>query len=193
MQAALYHARKRLRSFLVPDLHKTHLIAESASLDTGALFPVRAIPITLHAKIRITGAPEGLVFEFGGSTRGMALWLETDKIGFHAGVSGTASGADAIYDHGGTLPTGLTADLVAAAIPGNGQVRLWMNGHEIARGAASNGTFSATWGTNNGGSFAQAVNSTTVGIVPIGSQVAPTNFDVISNLSVYVGSVPRHF
>lgn len=186
---------RKWRAHGQPDLHVTHRLAAAATLTTTALFPVRSSPITFHARIRITensGTHEGLVFELGGSGRGVALWVESEKIGFHAGVAGTAGGADAIYDHGAELPVGWSIDLVAACIPATGDVFLALN-RSIIRAKATNGTFSSTWGNTGDGSFADAVNGNTLAVVPAGSLVAPTGFAVTSKLTAYQGQVPRLF
>ena len=194
LQAANYYARKRRRSFHTSGLFQTHSIGVSELVATTALFPVRSSPVTFHARIKVTGATcQGLVCEFGGSARGVAIWVEPEKIGFHAGVSGTAGGVDLIYDRGAALPVGLEVDIVAACVPGNGEGRLWLDGIEVARGAATNGTFSSTWAATGDGSVGAAVQGTTVGIVPGASQVAPDSFALVSPLSVFVGQVPRHF
>ena len=201
-QAAGFHARERRRSFRgLPDLHRTHRIAGTSSLpvaliDTSVIFPSRDGPVAFHTVIRITensGTHEGLVFELGGATRGVALWVEDEKIGFHAGATGTADGAQATFDYGAELAVGRVFDLVVSALPGDGRVRMWDNGNELARGAATNATFDGAWAGTNDGSFASAPSGTIVSEVPAGSQVAPDGFEVIAPLSVYINQSPRHF
>lgn len=178
-----------------PNLHCTHRLAPAALIDTADLFPGRTWPVTFHARIRITenaGTHQGIVFEFGSSSRAAVVWVEDERIGFHAGEAGTAGGADAIYDHGAELPPGWMVDIVAAALPATGQVWLALN-RRVIRGAATNGTFASTWAAIEDGSFAAAVQGTTVAVVPAGSWVAPDGFSVVSKLSVYKGQIPRLF
>ena len=200
-QAAFFHTRERRRSLAgVPEMYRTHQIYGGtamavASIDTGSIFPARDILVTFKTAIRITdnaGQHRGLVFEFGDSTTGVALWIGDQTIGFHAGDSGTTDGATATFDNGAELPVGLELDLIAAVRPGSGLVRLYGNGREIARGAASGGAASP-WASGAAGSFAAAAQGTVPTDVPVASQGAPAGFEVIEPLSVYVGQIPRHF
>lgn len=162
------------------------------SIDTGAVFPVRSGLITFTTAIRITGAaPLGMVFEFGSSTRGCGLAVAGALM---AGTGGgnTTEAATAIFDYLSTMPVGLELELVLALRPGTGEVRLWGNGQELARAAASSGSFGGDWADTEAGSFAQVA----AGTVPAGISIAnqdPVDFDVIQPLSVYVGQVPRQF
>lgn len=166
-----------------------------ASIDTGEIFPVRDRLITFLTAIRITdnaGEHRGIVFEFGDSTTATALWIGDETIGFHSGDAGTTDGATALFDNGAELPVGLELRLIAAVRPGDGRVRLYGNGREIARGEASGGSASP-WAADSAGAFAAAVQGTVVADVPAISQGAPAGFEVIEPLSVYQGQVPRHF
>ena len=204
-QAVQFYARERRRSLLgVPDLFRTHQIygVERGEIlleliDTGAVFPARDGTITFATTIRITpngGVHRGLVFCFGDSDGGCALWVEDEGIGFHAGKAGIANGATALYDAGAELPPGLELSLVAAVNVGNGRVRLWGNGREIARGQATSLIFDPPeWTSAGAGSFATVPSGTAVTDVPVSSVQAPDGFEVIRPLSVYVNQVPRHF
>lgn len=200
-QASLFHARERRRSLAgVPELFRSHQIFGGtampvASIDTGAIFPSRSGLVTFKTAIRITensGEHRGLVFEFGDSATGVALWIGDETIGFHAGDDGDADGATALYDLGAELPVGAEYSLTAAVRSGDGRVRLWANGTEIARATATNESIAA-WAADSAGSFAAAAQGTVVADVPVASQGAPTGFTVIEPLSVYVNQIPRHF
>lgn len=200
-QASLFHARERRRSLAgVPELFRTHRIRGAsamavASIDTGAIFPSRAGFVTFKTAIRITensGEHRGIVFEFGDSTTAVALWVGDQTVGFHAGDAGDADGATALFNNGAELPVGAEYSLVAAVRPGDGRVRLWANGTEVARAQATNEAISA-WAADSAGAFAAAVQGTVVADVPAISQGAPAGFDVIEPLSVYINQIPRHF
>lgn len=149
-------------------------------------------PITFRTAVRITGAaPAGLVFELGSSTRGCALAVLGNFIAFVAGGLTTERGF-ALFNNGGVLPLGLELDLVAAIRPGDGMVRLWGNGIELARNTATDGNFGGGWTDTGLGSFATVKNGTLHPGVIAGDQ-APFEFDVIEPLSVYNGQVPQHF
>lgn len=198
---AAFAARERLRSHRSTDLFRTHRFTGAsalavATIDTDAVFPVRSAPVTFRTKIEITenaGVHAGLVFEFGDTDGGCALWIEDEKIGFHAGADGDDDGATAIYDRGEELPPGLVLELVAVANPGTGEVRLFGNGLELARATAEAGRFDPLeWSADGDGSFASAEAGTTVFDVPAGSVQAPDGFVVLEPLSVYVGQAPQH-
>jgi len=199
LQSILFNSRERRKSLAgVVDLPRTHHIygASMAVADIDeARFPSKDILITFQTAIRITAAAAvaGLVFELGDSTIGAGLWLGSQTLGFHAGEDGIVNGATALYDNGAAWPDGMELDIVVAIRPGDGRVRIWGNGNELARSTASSDTFGAagTWAADSNGAFAAAVQGTTpVDVVESG---APTNFDVIEPLSVYAGAVPRHF
>lgn len=204
--AARLHARDRRRSLQLRgwglELFRTHRIHGGAALpvatiSTGTLFPARDGLITFETRIRITdngGVHAGLVFEFGDAAAGCALWVEDEGIGFHAGAAGTADGATAFYDNNAELPPGLELELVAAVRVGDGRVRLWGDGDELARGEASGDIFDPLeWSSSGAGSFASNESGTVVTDVPAGSAQAPAGFEVIRPLSVFVNQVPRHF
>ena len=203
-RVVFHHAvRRRLSLAGVPEMFRTMQIFGGtamavADIDTGAIFPSRTTPITFRTAIEITanaGVHKGLVFEFSGSDIGAALWIGDQTIGFHAGEDGTVNGATALFDNTAELPVGLLMDLVVAIRPGDGRVRMWGNGTELARAVASSNTFgvAGTWAEDSNGSFAAAPQGTIIVDVPAASQVAPGGFTVIEPLSVYVGQVPRHF
>lgn len=201
-QAVRFHSREQRRALRgIPEMTRTHRFVGAsmavASIDTDAVFPERDRLVTFRTAIRITdntGSHKGLVFEFGSALRGAALWIEDERIGFHAGAAGAVDGADAIFDNSAELPVGLELDIVAAIRPGDGRVRLWGNGREIARGVASGGDFDGDWAADEAGSFASAPATAVVTDVPAASRIAPDDgFEVIEPLSVYVGQVPRHF
>lgn len=203
-QAVLFNNRERRKSLAgIPEMHRTHRIVGAsaiavADIDIGQ-FPVRTTPITFRTVIEITlGTPtehRGLIFELGDDTIGAAAWVGDQTIGFHAGEDGTVNGATALFDNTVELPVGLELDLTFAVIPGNGTVRAWGNGTELARSASSGGDFgtAGTWAAASNGSFAAVPQGTVILDVPVASRGAPAGFSVIEPLSVYVGQVPRHF
>jgi len=205
IQVARFHSLDRRRSLAgIPNLARTHRIFDEAggamavaTITTSAQFASRSGPITFRTAIRITanaGQHRGLILEIGGTTNGIAIWVGDQTIGFHAGPAGTANGATALFDNGSELPVGLEMDLVCAVIPGKGLVRMWGNGREIARGAASNGLFSPmAWSGSGNGSFATGPSTTAVSDAPAASTGSPAGFEVIEPLSVYQKQIPRHF
>lgn len=203
-QAIFFHSRERRRSLAgIPEMNRTHqlfgdTVMEIADIATGDIFPVRNTLISFKTAITITenaGQHRGLVFEFGDAAIGSALWVGDSTIGFHSGEDGTINGATALFDNTVELPVGLELELIVAARPGDGRVRIWGNGNELARSTATANVFGAagSWSAASNGSFAAAAQGAVVPDVPAVSQGAPAGFTVIEPLSVYVGQVPRHF
>ncbi|MCK5612906.1 hypothetical protein KAR91_64125 [Candidatus Pacearchaeota archaeon] len=203
-QAIFFHSRERRRSLAgIPEMNRTHqlygeTVMEIADIATGDIFPVRTNLVSFKTAITITenaGQHRGLVFEFGDDAIGVALWVGDQTIGFHAGEDGVVNGATALFDNAAELPVGLELELIAAVRPGDGRVRVWANGNELARSTASSDTFgvAGAWTAASNGSFAAAAQGTVVPDVPAISQGAPAGFTVIEPLSVYEGQVPRHF
>lgn len=191
-QASRFHRRERRRSLAGhPELFQTHLYPiPTAAIDSDS-FPERESPVTFVTTIRITGAtPAGLIFEIGDATTAVAAYVDDDELVFRAGDS-AGDAAEATYTYVGGLPVGLELDLEFSARPGDGRVRIWGEGRELARAEAANGSFPNGWAAASDGSFAAAVNGTTAADVM--QQGAPSDFDVVEPLRVYVGQVPRHF
>lgn len=207
-QAVFFQARERRKSLAgFPDMFRNmrifgNTVMEVASIDTGAIFPSRTGLIAFKTVIRIlagtgVGSDEhrGLIFEFGDAAIGAALWVGDSTIGFHAGEDGVVNGATVLFDNTVELPETLEMEIIAAIRPGDGKVRVWGNAKELGRSAASSNTFGAakTWTAASAGSFAAAAQGAVVADVPAISQGAPSGFEIIEPLSVFVGKVPRHF
>lgn len=244
-QALRFHSRERRRSLAgVPELFRTLFLGIPTATIPAGSFPVRDVLVTFWTAVRITGAtPAGLVFEFGDGTTAIAAWLNDTDIQFRAGDAAAADRGLATFDNTVSLPDTLELDLVFACRPGDGRVRIWGNGLEIARdnatgasegagaftvgrlyeiltigttdftliGAESNTVgllFDATgvgsgtgtartrdlptgWAADSAGAFAAAAT----GALPadVLQTGAPSDFDVIQPLSVFLSQVPRHF
>lgn len=198
-EAALYHSRERRRSLAgIPELFRTHKFVGSTSIgvkpiDTDVVFPDREQLVTFKTAVRFTNrvTAVGVVFEFGSNTRGCALVVGApNMVLIGAGGAGTNQAA-AIY--GGGFATGAVWELVAAVRPGDGRVRLWANGVEIARATASAGTMgTGGWADGTDGAFAASAAGPLPALVN-SANFAPFGFEVIEPLSVYMGQVPRHF
>lgn len=193
-QAAHFHSRERRRSLAgVPELFRSHFFGSIPTTPIlAASFPARDTLVTFWTAIRITGAaPAGLVFELGDAATAIAFWIDDTELSLRAGDAAADDRGIATFDNTVSLPVGLELDLVCAVRPGDGRVRIWGNGEEIARGVAVNGQLPNGWAALSNGAFATAA----VGALPadVTETGAPNNFDVIQPLSVFVGQVPRHF
>lgn len=192
-QAVFFHSRERRLSLLgVPEMSRTLLQPIPTTPVLAASFPDRDVLVTFWTSIRITGAlPVGLIFELGDATTAIAAWVNDTTINLRAGDSLAADRGLATFTQAGGLPDTLELDLVFAVRPGDGRVRIWGNGLEIARDTAANGQLPNGWAASSNGAFAAAA----VGALPadVTQTGAPSDFDVIQPLSVFMGQVPRHF
>lgn len=198
-QAVYFHSRERRKSLAgLPELFRTHRIFGTTVMAVSNIvvgtFPVRDSEVTFQTAIRIadnTTARAGLIFEFGSSTSGLALWMDDTTLNFRAGGTGNA-GVSGVYDNVVQWPATLELDLVAAVRPGLGLVAVWANGREIIKAQSIDTTFlNGEWAAASAGSFAEDVQGTTP--ADVGETLAPVEFTVIEPMSVYVGSRPRQF
>ncbi len=192
-QAVYFHSRERRRSLAgVPEMFRTRFYPIPTTPVLATEFPTRDVLFAFWTAVRITGAtPTGLIFELGDAATAIAAWIDDDLIQFRAGDALAADRALATFDNTVSLPNTLELDLVFAVRPGDGRVRIWGNGNEIARDVAANGQLPLGWAASSNGAFAAAA----VGALPadVTQTGAPTNFDVIQTMSAFVGQVPRHF
>jgi hypothetical protein len=179
----------------------THLLHGSGSIGvtplvTDDIFPDRSLPIMFQTRIRIlTGVSQGLIFEFGSSTRGAAAWVEPNMIGIVAGNGGVSNErASAVWDLGAALATSRIFQLTFVIVPGSGKVRVWDFGIRQANGVAVDNDFGpGDWADTENGSFASALVGTVMADVPVGSRIAPSNFEVIEPLTVFNNQTPKNF
>ena len=192
-QAVYFHSRERRRSLAgVPEMFRTRFSGIPVTPVLATEFPSRDVLFAFWTAVRITGAtPTGLIFELGDATTAIAAWIDDNEINLRAGDAAAADRGLAQFDNVASLPNTIELDLVFAVRPGDGRVRIWGNGTEIARGVATNGQLTNGWAASSNGAFAAAA----VGALPadVTQTGAPTNFEVIQPMSVYVGQVPRHF
>ena len=180
----------------------THLIHGTVAIGvtplvTNTILPDRSRSIFFETRIRILangGVHRGLIFEFGGSSRGCAAWVGDQTIGITAG-SGTvaADRATAIWSFGAELPIGREFQLTLAIQTGPGRVRIWSGGNRIASDIAANGNFNGEYADTDNGSFASALVGTITPGVPAASQIAPSGFEVIAPLRIFNNQTPRSF
>ena len=191
--------RQRTRSFrdVAKGMSRTHLLGVDDTI-AAAVFPAATLarPITFHTEIEITGAAaEGVIFEFGNSTTGIKCWLEGgDTLAVAAGDGTTSSntGADAavVID---AIADGSRFDIVVAANPGAGALRLWADGQLIIRETSSQPWTSNTWAAAADGSVGQAENGTSNSRSTVDITTAPNDFAVVRSLEAFVGQLPRFF
>lgn len=200
-QTGYFYYRERRKSLFDPTfkLFRTFTLAESASIDTSVNMPTRTENLTLRTSIVFeTGTSEGLIFEFGSSTAGMAAWITNTQVGFTAGngVAGSLDSVTGVY----TIPGGLSFEtgelikLVFVIHPFLGIIELWLDGERVIQErAVANVLLNFEWGDAGGGSYGNAVNGTVNLNVPVGQRIAPANFVIQEPLSIYADQLPRQF
>lgn len=195
-----YSRERRLSLEGVPKLFRTHRFFDEAGgqmalapIPTTTVFPSRSAPVTFKTAVRIADNVDpraGLIFEFGGNLRMVALWLDNQTLGFRAGGSVAGEFSSVVYDNGEQWPAGLELDIVAGVRPNSGQIQVWLNGLSIIKSSAASGNFNGEWAGTGDGAFATAAQ----GALPsdVTQSGAPTNFEVVEPLSVYLRQFPRH-
>lgn len=193
-QAALFHGRERRRSQADPrlGLFRTHRYVKADSgFDVGDAFPVRTGPLTVAVKVERTGAsPNGIVFEMGDATTGLAIYFDGTTLGACVGDAGaggvTLELADALTVVGQRL------DIVFSVIPGNGKARLWVNGDMVLGSAAGDGSLTNGFAADSAAGIGE-VSGTVTGRVPAGARVTLADISIVSPVSLYRGQRPRNF
>lgn len=191
--------KTRQRRNLVSGLFRTHLLGPAPqNFVTATLFPSSTVPPTLErpctfvVDVLITGASaDGVVIEMGSSTHGMAITLGAGVIYGAAGGAGAevANGAHATFTPG--VGRRLQVGLAVIPGPGVGTVYLFIDGKLVSKvqSTSTNFTGNAIADVLSDGAIAQ-VNGTLTGRVP--AVTVPTNFQIVSPVSIYVGQIPRH-
>jgi len=191
---------KRSRSFrdVAKGMHRTHRLGISGAIATTS-FPAATLsrPITFQTQIEVTGlAAEGIVFEFGDSTTGVKVWLEgADTIAAAAGDGGGASntGTDGNVIIAALGDVGFRADIVAAFSPGEGAMRVWVNGQLVIRLASNNPWTSNSWAASSAGVVGGIQNGTSNSRSAVNINTAPVDFAIVRQLEAFVGQLPKQF
>lgn len=202
LQAALFYARERRRSFVgVSKLHRTHRFAGTpasgsmavASISTGAAFPDRSGVVTFHTQVTATASePQGLIFELGGDSAGVAMSMLGSRIAAVAGGS-NPNRSVSIWDNVALIQAGTVYDLTLAIRPADAAMRLWVNGHlHTAYNPANSGTMGGEWASAEAGSFASGPSGSQPVELSTGNG-APSGFVASKPLSVYLGALPQEF
>lgn len=191
--ALAFHRRERTRSHrtVIAELFRTAEFLQSENpIVTSTVFPNRTGDVTFEVEISIDGVgSNGLVFEFGSSLTGAAIYINGSSISFSAG---DAANDGVTVTAAAGVPAQQNFRIVAAVRAGTGEARLWVDGRLLGRGTAPNGKLPNGWsGSASGavGTFSGPVSAR----VPVPQAVALTNASVVGPLKVYMKQVPRHF
>ena len=183
--------RRRFPEYRLGTDRRLELTAANNPLKTITLFPNRDQPLTIAMEItRDDAASNGILFEVGGSARGIAAYIDADgDLGFVAG----ASGDDGVTVHVSTiLPTvGQVYRLTFAMLTGSGKARVWVDGQLVGRGQAVGGDFNGLWGAPNNGAIG-AIEGTVSSRGPAGQQAALTDATIIGPVIFFDGVFPQH-
>ncbi|MCI0391685.1 MAG: hypothetical protein MOB07_23315 [Acidobacteria bacterium] len=191
-QTAYYYSRRRRKGLLDPAsvLFTTHRYTTAdTNINTATVFgdaASRTRPVTFAFALTRSGVGAGIVFEFGSTTRGVAVWVSGNNVGVAAGTGTATPNNGVTLAATNALPaTGQRFQFVLAINPGDGRVELWRNGLRVASGQSVAGTFGGEWAdTNNGavGNLQGTVNDR----VPVGERVALANVAIVGPLKVYL-------
>jgi hypothetical protein len=196
-QALAFYNRSRRNSLYDPtfELFRTHnFLASGNPIDTDAAFPgTRLEGITFGIDITRTGSSSnGILFEFGDSSRGCAAAIDGADIIF-------AVGENAASDNGVTLTASnviLAEDqlyrLVFATLPGTGGAVIWVNGRLVSFGQSVNQNFNGSWSGDADGAIGD-VEGTVTDRIPAPQRVSLAECDINGYLNVFNKQLPRQF
>lgn len=194
-QAALFHARERRRDRAARplELFRTHrFTVAQGSIATGTVFPDRLQELTLSLTVRRASAgSNGILFEFGDSTRGFAAALDGDDLIVAAGDA-DASTDGATLTLADALPaTSRDYRLSIVVIPGKGEALVWIDGEFAGRAVSTSGSFGAGGWSSSGAGAIGAVQGTVIDRIPLGQRVSLANASIIGEVSAFDGQRPR--
>lgn len=199
-QAVFFYARSRTRSFREPSngLFKTHRFTGAitipiATIVTNDVFPDLDRVITLSTEIEISGASaSGIVWEFGSSTQGAKLAIDSGSIFLSAGDVSGNGGVDGSVSIAALGITEARMLLTVAINPGKGQARLWIDDQVALRLDSVSGMLNNSWTDSEDGALlsAQSGTSTQRGQTING---APVDFFGVRPLDVFQSQIPRQF
>ncbi len=192
-----HRARSKSHRDLLRGLFVTHNFSVSnANIDHNALLPGGNIkPTTFTTSIGVTGvAATGIICEFGDNVSGFKVAIDSNIMYVAAGDNAGAGGIDGNVALGQLAEVGASAELCIAVNPGNGKVRLWVNGtRRLTLNAGQQFGNSGVWASTNNGSVGAAqagASSTTRGQAII---AAPTDFVLIEAFRMFNGQLPKNF
>ena len=168
-------------------LYRTVTIpAGTASVDTGAVFPVRTGALVLATAIHITGgSAAGIVWEFGDNTTGAKLGISGGSLFLAAGAASGDAGVDLEIEADAFAASGYRASLVVELNPGRGLAIVTINGSRAGRVVSPDPW--ASWASSNAGAVgaAHAGSASTQRGQAING--APSQFALTAPLSVCMG------
>lgn len=194
-QPSQFHARENRKGRLDPtfNLFRNRTFASSDNpIDTSAIFSAarRAEPITFSFSMeRGASAPNGIILELGSSTRGLAIYIDDDTLGFVAGAGATDDHV-AVTTSAFFSEDGQSARIVCSVNPGSGEGRIWVNGTNDGRDVAATAAF--LWADDADGAVGE-VEGTVTPRVPAGQRVTLANLTLTTPIDVYIGQRPRDF
>ncbi len=148
-----YYRRERVRSLRTAKarLSGTHRWdAGTSPIDTDAFFDDddREAEITFAWSFMVTDAlAEGVMFDIGDNNTGMACWVKSERLGAGVGYkprvlpAGDQTWVRQRTPIGEPIPVNRCLDVVFSARPGDGTMRLWLNGEQIFNQQSSAGDF----------------------------------------------------
>lgn len=197
-QVRYFYSRERTRSLRDPtkNLFRTHLFGvQETVVDTDGVFGTRDRLITFGTSIAVDSltAPAGIIMEFGSSSVGTKLALSGTTLFVAAGNATGTDGVDDSVSLASLGEVGAIHDLVLAISPGDGKIRLFVNGDIVIRLEGGEQFVSGVWTDAEDGAIgsAQAGGSSTQRGQTING--TPVDFSLIQRMKVFQGQLPRQF
>lgn len=199
-QAIYFYSRSRTRSFREPSngLFRTHRFSGAVTIPVSTIVTSVSFPdldrlITLSAEIEVSGASaSGIIWEFGSSTQGAKLAIDSGSIFLSAGDVSGSGGVDGSVAVAALGITEARMLLTVAINPGKGQARLWIDDQIALRLNSVSAMLDNSWTDSADGALlsAQSGTSTQRGQAING---APVDFFGVRPLDVFQGQIPRQF
>lgn len=159
----------------------------TATINTANVFgsdTARSKPLTIAFTAKRTGAANGVIFEIGSSVRGICIAADGGDLLIAAGAGAGDSDNAVSYVYADILPLNQSARVVVEIIPGNGRVRIFVNGLGPVYAQAVNESFGGAY-ADSGNGATSGLNGTANDLIPVGQLDALTNLTLVGGIDVF--------
>lgn len=179
--------RRRERRDPSEGLFASHRWIEGDTLDPAA-FGNRTQPVAFRLDFVRDAGSNGILFELGGATVGLAAWITADgDLGFGAGDGTGDGGASVVVED--AIGEGRVYRCLFACRPATGEVQIWIDGQLAGSEVAADGAFTGSWAGTGTGLIAD-VSGTATSRVPVGQRVTLADASIASPLYGYANQFP---
>jgi hypothetical protein len=141
--------------------------------------------------MKITGAsPNGLLFEFGDATRGLAAAIDGTDLIVGAGAAAASNDGVTVTASAALLENSTVNKIAVVVFPNTGTVNIWVNGDLVASDVSVSGDFGGAWAADALGAIATK-NGDAIDRIAGPQAVALADAEIVTEVEVYNKQHPR--